>query len=158
MGSHSKISADLRPRRIAAQVERGVLGSTMSISESEAGQGTWLKSGFVDGTRNLWYNNVTREMEWRKPDVWEAGSNFRMESFIAEYGSAYFLTALSLSAMSFSSAYLLVTKSGIDLEPILSKLGLGVKSLCPPSPCPIVQPRPLRRPRPHAHPLPQPPF
>jgi hypothetical protein len=137
MSSHSKICAELRPKRIAALIrsDNGMLRSMASVSESDNAEANWIKSGFIDGNRNLWYNNVTREMEWRKPDVWEAGSNFRMESFIAEYGSAYFLTALSLSAMSFSTAYLLVTKSGVNLDPILSMLGIGAKPnprpLCP---------------------------
>ena len=98
--------------------------SVVYMCKEEIEGGIWVKTKFIDGNKVLWYNNQTQEMMWKKLDIWEEGVNFNLQSFVTEYGAAYFVTAITLSLISYTICFLVVTKSGLDLEGIMAALGI----------------------------------
>jgi hypothetical protein len=118
---HFGTKSQLTP--INARIRRHMKRTTLMCSK-DSNENDWIKTKFVDGNFVQWYNKKTLEIKWKRVNVWEQGSNFNLQSFVAEYGSAYFATAITLSIISYSTCYFLVTKSGINLEPIFSALGI----------------------------------
>jgi hypothetical protein len=98
-----------------------------SKSDTDALADSWMKTGFVDGSCILWYNSISKKMEWRKMDFLEDRERFNVRSFVVEYGFAYFMTALTLSAISFGTCYLIVSKSGVDITSLLVSVGVTGK-------------------------------
>ncbi|GAB5030002.1 protein fam210b-like [Nannochloropsis oceanica] len=105
----------MQPSLQQQQLSRSTIGSTQLSAVDDADEVT-KKFGLEAGLFSIFKSGANKE-----------GKAVQAKDLLAKYGSAYLATSISLSIVSFSLCYALVT-AGVDVPSLLAKVGITASS------------------------------